>query len=423
MDRAPFAFDAVLFDLDGTLVATERYWPDAARAGARIAFRELGLERAPPTSAEWMSMVGLPLDEGFDAVFSDLTRAERVVIQGRCEEAEQALLHDGRAALLPGVLETLEELRARGVRTAVASNCGQEYLEAVWQGVGLAQRIDAARCLDSPGIGNKADMLEDLLRLFDTRSAVMVGDRRGDRDAAWANGLPHVHLSRGYAAAGEEFECEALIEGMHALLPRLERRGAWLDGALTDLLGAGSTDTRTIGVTGGVAAGKGLFARDLARMANARGREGGREMGREMGYRATTLSLDMFRRTDTPVGPAQDPLPGAWALEILLGEVLEPHARGRAVAVEAPGGRVTVPADSLLILEGPFLLHPRLRGPLDRVVHLFAQPQTVRRRVAGRDGRPPGEGALALQRAFEDHFPAAELADLVLDASNALGPA
>jgi len=411
MNPAPFPFDVVLFDLDGTLVATERFWPDAARAGALVAFRELGLDRAPPTSEEWMSMVGLPLDEGFDAVFADLSPGQRAVVQRHCEEAEHALLGDGRAAFLPGVLETLEELRARGVRTGVASNCGRGYLDAMWNGLGLARLVDEGRCLDSAGIGNKADMIADLLELFDTRSAVMVGDRRADRDAAWANGLPHVHLSRGYAVRGEEFECEAEIEGMDALLPRLERRAAWLEGALEHLLGAGNADTRTIGVTGGVGVGKGLFARDLARHLNGRPNA------------ATTVSLDMFRRAGTDPGPASDPLGGAWAVETLLSEVLEPHARGEAVAVDAPGGRVTVPPGSLLILEGPYLLHPCLRGPLDRVVHLSADGSTARRRVAGREGRPPGEQALSLQRAFEAQFPPAGLADLILDASNALGPA
>jgi len=277
----------------------------------------------------------------------------------------------------------------------------------MWSGLGLARLMDEGRCLDSAGIGNKADMIEDLLELFDTRSAVMVGDRWTDRDAAWANGLPHVHLSRGYAVPGEEFGCEAQIEGMDALLPRLERRDTWLDGVLEHMLRSESTDTRTIGVTGGVGAGKGLFARDLARRANG----------------ATTVSLDMFRRAGSPVGSAQDPLQGAWSVETLSSEVLEPHARGEAVAFDAPGGRVTIPAGSLLILEGPFLLHPSLRDQLDRVVHLAADASTVRRRIAGRDGRPPGEEDLTLQRDFEARFPPAELADLVIEASNALGPA
>ena len=42
---ADFPFDAVLFDLDGTLLATDRFWIPAARVGARRAFEELGLDR------------------------------------------------------------------------------------------------------------------------------------------------------------------------------------------------------------------------------------------------------------------------------------------------------------------------------------------------------------------------------------------
>ena len=42
-----FAFDAVLFDMDGTLVATDRYWPQAAQEGAIRAFEELGLDAQP----------------------------------------------------------------------------------------------------------------------------------------------------------------------------------------------------------------------------------------------------------------------------------------------------------------------------------------------------------------------------------------
>ena len=51
--------------------------------------------------------------------------------------------------------------------------------------------------------------IAELLERFATRSALMVGDRSSDRDAAWANGLPHAHLLRGYAAATEVVEAEA----------------------------------------------------------------------------------------------------------------------------------------------------------------------------------------------------------------------
>ncbi|MCP5021730.1 MAG: HAD family hydrolase, partial [bacterium] len=198
MQCPDFPFDAVLFDLDGTLVATDRFWPDAARAGALRAFGALGLKRELPTSEQWMSMVGLPLEEGFDRVFADLDREQRRRVLEACSEEEHRLLSEGRLGLLPGVQETLGDLQDRGVAMGVASNCSQSYLDTMMEAGGLNRWIQEGRCLETPGVRNKADMIEELLILFQTRSAIMVGDRAADRLAAWSNGLPHVHLTRGY---------------------------------------------------------------------------------------------------------------------------------------------------------------------------------------------------------------------------------
>lgn len=256
----PFPFDAVLFDLDGTLVATDRFWPDAARAGAIRAFSELGISRALPSQAEWMDLVGKPLEEGFDLLFADLDPEARSLVLSRCVEVEHAMLAEGRAGYLPGVMATLGALREEGVRTGIASNCSQDYLTAMMDGLGLARWIEEGRCLDSRGISDKADMIEDLLLTFGTRRAVFVGDRRGDRDAAWANGLPHVHLARGYAAVGEEVEAEGLIEGMDALLPRLGRRSTWVQELVAAHAPPGGG---CLGLTGGPGSGKTLLAEEL----------------------------------------------------------------------------------------------------------------------------------------------------------------
>src|SRR5438477_482957 len=68
-------FDAVVFDLDGTLVATDRFWIESAERGARRALAALGLTRALPTANQWLSLVGLPLEIGFRSLFPELTDA------------------------------------------------------------------------------------------------------------------------------------------------------------------------------------------------------------------------------------------------------------------------------------------------------------------------------------------------------------
>jgi len=420
MTAPPFLLDAVLFDLDGTLVATDRFWPDAARQGTLRAFAELGIERPLPTRTDWMSMVGHEIGAGFARVFPDLSASDLQRVLDSCMAAEDEALRAGGAVLLPGVQEALVALAARGVRMGIASNCGQGYLDAMYAGLGLDRWIAEPRCLDTPGIGNKADMIEDLLHTFGTRRAVMVGDRAGDRDSAWANGVPHIHFSRGYALAGESVECEATLEGFDELLPVLEGRTRWMEDALARLRLAPAA--RAIGITGRSAAGKSLFAGDVSRLLAAQGRK------------AAVVALDDFLRApgdrpDAAPEPAEH-LAHAFEVESLIRNVLEPHSRGEDVDTSsATGVRVSVPGDALLVLEGLFLLHPALRAHLDRVLYLAVPEDVLVRRAAGREGRLHGPQAfrrvvgefLPAQQAFEERFPPGERADLVLDAGNPLG--
>ncbi len=406
-----FPFDAVLFDLDGTLLATDRFWIPAARVGARRAFAELGLVREIPSAEQWMSMVGLPLSEGFDAVFPDLSQAQRTLVQERCVEEEHFALESGAAALLPGVAEVLEELHDRGVPMGIASNCSQRYLDSAMLKPELKQFIHEGRCLDSPGIHNKAEMIEDLLLTFGTRSAVMVGDRRGDRDAAHANGLPHVHLENGFAPAGESVECEARIVDFLELIPRLEGRTRWIDGVLQELgIGEGPGGPRTLGITGRTCSGTSYFARDLARRLRERGRQ-----VRVVPMQEFALASESGDRAPLEESTAALAIPGMfYELDFVSRNVLEP--------VGEPG--------ELLILEGPFLLHPRLRSALDRVVSLDVPEELLMRRGASRElpvGRASTFAAMRSVRwpaeaRFDEACPPAERSDLHLDASNCLGP-
>ncbi len=429
-NRPPF--DAVLFDLDGTLVATERFWPQAAREGARRALRELGLERELPSAARWMSLVGHPLEEGFRALFPDLDPSARQRVLEACVEEEHRALVAGGAAFLPGAQAALETLAARGVALGVASNCSRGYLDRITVGLGLDRWIQEARCLSSPGVHDKADMVADLLATFGTRSAVMVGDRASDRDAAWANGIPHVHLSRGYAEADEWVECEARLDGLDELVERLDERTRWIDSVLARLdLPAGAA---ALGVSGGLASGKSLFARDLAHALERTGRP------------AAVVALDDFASVDPAAGSAvsgidADALARSYDVAALLASLLRPHRRREHVDLvrRAPQAllagrireaRVHVPAGALLVLEGPGLLHPSLSVHLDRLVWLEVNETTALRRLAGRDARLFGPRALEAahavgfsgQRALCSRYPPAERATLVLAADNPLGP-
>ncbi len=420
-------FDAVVFDLDGTLVATDRFWVEAARAGARRAFAELGIERELPTGAEWMSLVGLPLADGFAQLFADLEPTARAHVMRRCVEEEESALRAGQAALLPGVPEVLAELAGRGLQLGIASNCGRDYLRTMLVELGLERWVREARCLDTPGMRSKSAMVGDLLETFGTRAAVMVGDRQGDRDAAWSNGLPHVHSTRGFAQLGEDLACEAVIEDMGELPALLERRARWIEGALGTLGFLGGGAPRSLGVAGHSGSGKTLFARDAARLLRRSGR-GAVVVALEQFLKPDARDADLAATSFWPRERPLDHLQLSFDAYELVEAVLEPHASGRAVDHRREGLHVVVRPDEVLVLEGLYLLHPLLRARLDRVVHLEVDDNVCLRRIAGRDARAGAEAlmrvrrhSLPVQRAFDAEVDPARSADLVLPGDNVLG--
>lgn len=410
------AFDALLFDLDGTLVATDRFWVQAARTGARRAFEALDLERELPSSADWMRLVGLPLEAGFDTLFADLTKEQRDTIRAACVEEEHRLLDAGGAALMPGAERSLDALARSGVRMAVASNCSQAYLDHMWKALGLERWMEAGLCLDSPGIGDKADMLEALLDRFETRSAVMIGDRATDGLAARANGLPFVFCRFGFAPGGEGVEAAAVIEDFSELAGVLDERHRGLAKVLEECGARRETfvPPSILGVAGAPGSGATLFARDLAR-----------QLG------ADFVSLDMFQNPTSEAPLALD-------FDRIERELFEPRSRGERVrltgTVTDAGGvpsdlELVARPDRLLVVESPALLDPRLSARTDRLVVTQAEEGESLSRIAGRDARRYGPSSLeALRGRFRawcgliEPGALARIADLVVDLTNPLAP-
>lgn len=405
-------FDAVLFDLDGTLVATDRFWIESAERGARRAFAALGRARALPTPAQWMSLVGLPLEVGFRGLFPELGEAERQAVLRACVEEEEALLRRAGVPAMEGAHEVVRALHGRGLALGIASNCQQSYLGHMLDALALRPFLRGALCRESPGIASKGAMVARLLADFGTRSAVMVGDRASDRDAAWENGIPHVHCAFGFAQGDEAVEAEGRIASLRELVPLLERRGRWIERGL-ERVGAFERPGLRLGVTGAPGAGKTLFARDAARLLQARGRP------------AAAVSLaDFAPEAGASVG---DPLEAVVDLARLERELLRPHEAGASVVLRVPDllGQSTVPAGAALVLEGPALLGSRLRTGLDRLIHLDLPERVAWQRLRGRDGVAAAtrtlERLLPLQRALEERFPPRVAADLVLDGTNPFG--
>lgn len=188
--RAHLPPDLVVFDVDGTLHDTFRWWSPILRAGLQRFAAQNGIAVAMPDDATAEAVVGMK-DAGVWAPFLPDEHKHRwqdlraIVLPMEVEEVSRGVDY-----LFAGVRPLLTHLRRSGVKVAIASNCRRTYMGAMQHGQGLAALTDWQFCLDSPGVQTKTDMLALARAAARADRVVMVGDREPDHEAARALGWP-----------------------------------------------------------------------------------------------------------------------------------------------------------------------------------------------------------------------------------------
>lgn len=184
--------ELVVFDVDGTLHDTFRWWGPVIRQGLQRFAAATGLSIPMPSDRDAEAVIGMR-DAGVWAPFLPAGHEHRwPELRAMVVPLEVATISDGTDFLFPGVRQLLPHLRRLGVKVAIASNCRSAYLGAIAHGQGLAAISDLQFCLDSPGVGDKRDMLALAAAQAGARRTVMVGDREPDIEAAAALGWPFV---------------------------------------------------------------------------------------------------------------------------------------------------------------------------------------------------------------------------------------
>lgn len=192
-------FNAVLIDLDGTLVDSA---PELAAAVDRVL---AGAGHEPAGADRVRDWVGEGIDRLLERALTeavgtapdaaDLRRARARFDTCYAENLGTA------AALYPGVVDGLDALRAAGLRTACITNKAGVFAIGLLGAVGIADRFDAIVAGDS-GHGTKpaAAPLEAAARKLGVaiEDCVMVGDSAIDVAAARAAGCPAWCVRTGY---------------------------------------------------------------------------------------------------------------------------------------------------------------------------------------------------------------------------------
>jgi len=202
-------FDAVVFDLDGTLVDSRVAIIDAVRTGVYEVIKAEGLPRPEITDATLRAALGKPAREYFLAVLPETLGhlADRVKEAATRHEVEA--LASGRGKLYDGVLPALDSLRAAGLQLASVSNAQAPYFRAALEHTGLAERFDHTECheempADSPR-PFKLTLLRRALAALGVAPSrtLMVGDRAEDLEAGSTAGCATLAIPFGFGSTEE----------------------------------------------------------------------------------------------------------------------------------------------------------------------------------------------------------------------------
>ena len=189
-------YDAVLFDVDGTLIHSR---PGIEHTFA-YAFAQMGLD---PAGIDLRRYLGPPLRWSFAQHFAAEADVERAVDFYRARYAAVGM-HE--CTLFPGVAQMLARLKAAGLFLATATSKPQQVVEPILAEQGIRRYFDL---VGGASMDKSVDTKTAVIRqdLADPRLAgkriLMVGDRRDDMQGAADCGLPAAAVLYGYGSREE----------------------------------------------------------------------------------------------------------------------------------------------------------------------------------------------------------------------------
>lgn len=191
----------ILFDLDGTLIDSKV----GIITAARFALDKMGVPETQIYNLE--RMIGPPLKYSFINFFNlseDLV--DTAVGYYREYYREKGIFE---FEMYEGIPELLSMLKADGYILAIATSKPTVFAKRIIEKLGLAQYFDiiAGANLDESH-SDKGEIIADacdVLNIYNTHQAIMVGDRLYDINGANANDMDSIGVLYGYGSL-EEFQ-------------------------------------------------------------------------------------------------------------------------------------------------------------------------------------------------------------------------
>jgi phosphoglycolate phosphatase len=221
---ANFPFEIVGFDLDGTLVDSNRDLGPAVNHALTTVGRPLISQDAT------RNLIGggarRMLERAFELTGGELPEDEFESAYGELLVHYEAHIAD-HTVPYPGCLDALDDLARRGCKLAVITNKIEVYSRKLLDALGMTDRFEVILGGDTLGPGRAKpapDMIDTAILMCGGGRFAMVGDSTFDVKAARNARVPVVALSFGYNdLPAAELGADAVIDRYEDLVSALER--------------------------------------------------------------------------------------------------------------------------------------------------------------------------------------------------------
>lgn len=185
-------YNCILFDLDGTLLDTSR----GVLKSIDYTINELGL--APLTEEKKRTFIGPPIQNSFRNTYGlDDEMTARAAATFRNVYKDKFLLE---ADPYDGMYDFLKELRANGIKTAVATYKREDYTLRLLDALDISRYFDIIKGSDMEGKLTKADIVQYCVDGLsaDKHDIVLIGDSVNDETGAQARGVDFIGVTFGF---------------------------------------------------------------------------------------------------------------------------------------------------------------------------------------------------------------------------------
>lgn len=185
-------YQAILFDLDGTLLDTS----EGILSSVKYTIDVMGFE--PIEEDYFETFIGPPIQHTLQKIYhlDDKTRDKAAAVF----REHYSTVDLCKAKLYEGVLETLSELKKYGVKIAVATYKREDYTIKLLDEFEISQYCDWIQGSDFAGKLSKADIIELCIQKLavDKSKVLMVGDTEHDLIGAKHAGVDFLAVTFGF---------------------------------------------------------------------------------------------------------------------------------------------------------------------------------------------------------------------------------